>query len=113
MKNMLDYKDNIFYLKGDYEMNKTKEIKTIQVNLDLLKHTNYYTSVILAYAKEAEKDGRMKTPDGYFMLSNEEVEKKLKFTRYQQNEGFKVLKSMNLLDVELKGFPAFRYVRIK
>lgn len=89
------------------------EIKTITINLDLLKETDYYASVIYAYAKEASFDGRMQTPDGYFMLSNEEIETRLKFTRYQQNEGFKKLKSLGLIDVELKGFPAFRYVRVK
>ena len=73
------------------------EIKTITINLDLLKETDYYASVIYAYAKEASFDGRMQTPDGYFMLSNEEIETRLKFTRYQQNEGFKKLKSLGLI----------------
>ena len=90
-----------------------KEIKTITLDLDLLKETDYYSAVIYAFAKEAMFDGRMKTPDNFVMLTNEEVEKRLKFTRYQQNEGFKKLKAMNLLDVELKGFPAFRYVRVR
>ena len=89
-----------------------KEITSIVLDLDLLNKTNYYSAVIYAFAKEATYDGRMKTPDGFIMLTNEEIEKRLKFTRYQQNEGFKKLKALGLLEVELKGFPAFRYVKV-
>lgn len=93
---------------------KKFKIENIAVSLSLLNTTkNVYAALIYAYLREISIDGRQITPDGYFMCSSDEIAEMLAgFTRYQQSSGLKVLEELNLVDIKLMGFPAFRFIKL-
>lgn len=50
--------------------------------------------------------------DGYFYCTIENLEKDTTLTKYQQSQSIKILKQLNLIDVQYKGLPKIRYFKI-
>ena len=57
-------------------------------------------------------DDREELEDGYFYTTVENVEKNTTLTKYQQAQALSKLIEYNLVDVQLKGIPAKRYIKL-
>ena len=52
------------------------------------------------------------TADGYFYSTVENIENQTTLSEYRQRKAINTLKSLKLIDVQLKGLPAKRYIKI-
>ena len=84
-------------------------------NKDLARNIGLEEAIIIGelaseYDYWLKQDGL--TVDGYFYSPVENVVRATTISEYRQRKAMNTLKSLKLIDVQLKGLPARRYVKI-
>lgn len=86
----------------------------ITVNKDLIKELGLEEAILLGelaseYEYWQKKD---EIQDGYFYSTIENIEEKTILTAYKQRKCLENLKNKGIIDVQIKGIPAKRYIKI-
>ena len=86
----------------------------ITVNKDLIKELGLEEAILLGeLASEYDYwDNKNEIEDGYFYSTIENIEEKTTLTAYKQRKCLENLKNKGIIDIQIRGIPAKRYIKI-
>lgn len=86
----------------------------ITVNKDLIKELGLEEAILLGeLASEYDYwNNKNEIEDGYFYSTIENIEEKTTLTAYKQRKCLENLKSKGIIDIQIRGIPAKRYIKI-
>lgn len=86
----------------------------ITVNKDLIKELGLEEAILLGeLASEYDYwSTRNEIEDGYFYSTIENIEEKTTLTAYKQRKCLENLKNKGIIDIQIRGIPAKRYIKI-
>ena len=86
----------------------------ITVNKDLIKELGLEEAILLGeLASEYDYwNNKNEIEDGYFYSTIENIEEKTTLTAYKQRKCLENLKNKEIIDIQIRGIPAKRYIKI-
>ena len=86
----------------------------ITVNKDLIKELGLEEAILLGeLASEYDYwNNKNEIEDGYFYSTIENIEEKTTLTAYKQRKCLENLKNKGIIDIQIRGIPAKRYIKI-
>ena len=86
----------------------------ITVNKDLIKELGLEEAILLGeLASEYDYwNNKNEIEDGYFYSTIENIEEKTTLTAYKQRKCLESLKNKGIIDIQIRGIPAKRYIKI-
>ena len=86
----------------------------ITVNKDLIKELGLEEAIMLGeLASEYDYwNNKNEIEDGYFYSTIENIEEKTTLTAYKQRKCLENLKNKGIIDIQIRGIPAKRYIKI-
>lgn len=86
----------------------------ITVNKDLIKELGLKEAILLGeLASEYDYwNNKNEIEDGYFYSTIENIEEKTTLTAYKQRKCLENLKNKEIIDIQIRGIPAKRYIKI-
>ena len=86
----------------------------ITVNKDLIKVLGLEEAILLGeLASEYDYwNNKNEIEDGYFYSTIENIEKETTLTAYKQRKCLETLKNNGFIDIQIRGIPAKRYIKL-